>query len=106
NLVWERAVTTGSKPSARDSHTCSTWNNKLVILGGEDASDYYLADVFILNTDTYVWTELNTSGHMLAPRAGHSTVALGKNLFVFGGFTDARNLYDDLHILDLAHNFC
>lgn len=39
---------------------------------------------------------------MLAPRAGHSTVALGKNLFVFGGFTDARNLYDDLHILDLG----
>lgn len=43
-----------------------------------------------------------TLGQKLPPRAGHSTVALGKNLFVFGGFTDERNLYDDLHMLNLG----
>ena len=41
-------------------------------------------------------------GQRLPPRAGHSTVAFGKNLFVFGGFTDAQNLYDDLHMLDVG----
>ena len=49
-----------------------------------------------------VWKELTTSGQMLAPRAGHCTVALGKNLFVFGGFTDHRSLYDDLHVLNMG----
>lgn len=47
---------------------------------------------------------MNTSGQMLAPRAGHTTVVLGSNLFVFGGFTDARNLYDDLHVLNVGKN--
>ena len=28
------------------------------------------------------------------------TVSLGRNLYVFGGFTDAQNLYDDLYVLD------
>ena len=42
---------------------------------------------------------------MLPPRAGHTTVAFGKNLFVFGGFTDAQNLYDDLHMLDAGMNY-
>ncbi|ERN17915.1 acyl-CoA-binding domain-containing protein 4 isoform X1 [Amborella trichopoda] len=100
SFTWKRAVTSGIPPSARDSHTCSSWRNKIIVLGGEDASDYYLSDVHILDADTLVWRELNTSGQMLAPRAGHATVALGKKLFVFGGFTDDRNLYDDLHVLD------
>lgn len=53
-------------------------------------------------TDTLSWSQISTSGQMIAPRAGHTTVALGSNLFVFGGFTDDRNLYDDLHVLNLG----
>lgn len=100
-FIWKRAITAGTPPSARDSHTCSSWKNKIIVVGGEDASDYYLSDVHILDVDTLVWKELSTSGQMLTPRAGHSTVALGKHLFVFGGFTDDRNLYDDLHVLNV-----
>ncbi|PKA59848.1 Acyl-CoA-binding domain-containing protein 4 [Apostasia shenzhenica] len=102
-LVWERAVTSGTPPVPRDSHTCSSWKNKLIVLGGEDASDCYLADVHMLDADSLTWRQITTSGQMLAPRAGHTTVSLGSNLFVFGGFTDARNLYDDLHVLDVEN---
>ncbi|KAF6169150.1 hypothetical protein GIB67_038647 [Kingdonia uniflora] len=101
-LVWRRAVTSGPPPSARDSHTCSSWKHKIIVVAGEDASDYYLSDVHILDTDTLVWKELCTSGQILPPRAGHSTVTLGKNMFVYGGFTDDRNLYNDLHMLNLG----
>ncbi|KAK8560002.1 hypothetical protein V6N12_012810 [Hibiscus sabdariffa] len=100
-FVWKRAATSGNPPSARDSHTCSSWKNKIIVIGGEDGHDYYLSDVHILDADTLAWKVLNTSGQMLTPRAGHSTVAFGKNLFVFGGFTDAQNLYDDLYMLDV-----
>jgi len=48
--VWKRAVTIGNPPSARDSHSCSSWKNKLVVIGGEDGHDYYLSDVHILDT--------------------------------------------------------
>lgn len=99
--VWKRAATIGNPPSARDSHSCSSWKNKIVVVGGEDGHDYYLSDVHILDTDTFVWKELNTSGQLLTPRAGHVTVSLGRNLYVFGGFTDAQNLYDDLYVLDV-----
>ncbi|KAL9372484.1 hypothetical protein Peur_034728 [Populus x canadensis] len=100
-FVWKQAITTGTPPSARDSHTCSSWRDKIIVIGGEDGHDYYLSDVHILDTETLAWKELNTSGQKLPPRAGHSTVSFGKNLFVFGGFTDAQNLYDDLHMLNV-----
>ncbi|PON69666.1 BTB-kelch protein [Trema orientale] len=100
-FVWKHAATSGTPPSPRDSHTCSSWKNNVIVIGGEDGHDYYLSDVHILDTDTLVWRELNTSGQLLTPRAGHSTVAFGKKLFVFGGFTDAQNLYNDLYVLDI-----
>ncbi|OVA00820.1 hypothetical protein BVC80_9083g132 [Macleaya cordata] len=100
-LMWRRAVTSGVPPSARDSHTCSSWKNKIIVVAGEDASDRYLSDVHILDTDTLVWRELSTSGDILPPRAGHLTVALGKYLFVFGGFANDRVLYGDLHMLNI-----
>ncbi|EOA40064.1 hypothetical protein CARUB_v10008756mg [Capsella rubella] len=100
-FVWKRAVTMGNPPSARDSHSCSSWKNNIVVIGGEDGHDYYLSDVHILDTDTLIWKELSTSGKLLTPRAGHVTVSLGRNIFVFGGFTDAQNLYDDLYVLDV-----
>ncbi|MCO5577092.1 hypothetical protein L7F22_030914 [Adiantum nelumboides] len=100
-LHWTRASTKGTAPAPRDSHTCSAWNNKLVVLGGEDASDSYLSDVHVLDTDVMEWKEIYASGDMLMPRAGHATVAVGKYVFVFGGFTDDRKLYDDLNMLNL-----
>ncbi|XAR63822.1 hypothetical protein NMG60_11023920 [Bertholletia excelsa] len=100
-FVWKCAETFGTPPSKRDSHTCSSWKNKIIVIGGEDSYDYYLSDVHVLDTDTLVWRKLNTSGQLLPPRAGHTTIALGKNLFVFGGFTDESNLYDDIYMLDI-----
>ncbi|CAL0307175.1 unnamed protein product [Lupinus luteus] len=100
-LVWTRATTSGAPPSPRDSHSCSSWKNKIIVIGGEDRHDYYLSDVHIFDTDTLIWRELITTGQLLPPRAGHSTVSFGKNLFVFGGFTYAQNLYNDLYMLDI-----
>lgn len=60
-----------------------------------------LAFLYVLS-ETLTWKELKTSGQMLSPRAGHATVAFGKNLFVYGGFTDSQNLYDDLYMLDVG----
>lgn len=100
-LLWTRAITRGTAPTPRDSHTCSAWDNRFIVLGGEDASDSYLSDVHILDTDVMEWKELQTSGQKLMPRAGHATVSVGKHIFVFGGFTDDRNLFDDLHMLNI-----
>jgi hypothetical protein len=49
-LVWMRPTTSGTPPSPRDSHTFSSWKNKIIVIGGEDGHDYYLSDVHILDT--------------------------------------------------------
>ncbi|XP_057791933.1 tip elongation aberrant protein 1-like [Salvia miltiorrhiza] len=100
-FVWKRVLPSGIPPSKRDSHTCVSWNNKIIVVGGEDSFNYYLSDVHILDADTLVWCKLNTTGQLLPPRGGHTTISLGKNLFVFGGFSDEQNLYSDVYMLDI-----
>ncbi|KAK6128175.1 hypothetical protein DH2020_038077 [Rehmannia glutinosa] len=100
-FAWKRVVPSGTPPSKRDSHTCSSWKNKIIVIGGEDSCNYYLSDVHILDADTLVWCKLNTTGQLLPPRGGHTSIGFGKNLFVFGGFSDEQNLYDDVYMLDI-----
>ncbi|KAJ4909341.1 Galactose oxidase/kelch repeat superfamily protein [Raphanus sativus] len=100
-ITWQRALTTGTRPFERDGHTCSTWNKKIIVLGGEHFDGDYLSDVHVLDTATFAWKQLKTSGEVLTPRGGHVTVAIESKLFVFGGFADTQNLYNDLYVLDL-----
>ncbi|KAL3695736.1 hypothetical protein R1sor_009812 [Riccia sorocarpa] len=101
SFQWTRAGTTGTPPAPRDSHTCSSYKNAFIVFGGEDSSNSYLSDIHILDAETLVWKELKTTGQKLVPRAGHTTIALGRYLFVFGGFTDDRKLFNDLHFLHI-----
>ena len=49
-MRWVKVSTSGNHPAARDSHSMSSWNNKLIVLGGEDASNSFLSDIYILDT--------------------------------------------------------
>lgn len=101
-FMWKHIVPSGIPPSKRESHSCSSWNNKIIIIGGQDTSSFYQSDVHILDTDTLTWCKLNTTGQILPPRAGHTTISLGRNLLVFGGFADNQSLFDDVYVLDVA----
>ncbi|KAG2313275.1 hypothetical protein Bca4012_027852 [Brassica carinata] len=100
-ITWQRPATTGTRPFARECHTCSTWKNKIIVVGGQHFDGDYLSDVHILATATCAWKQLKTSGQALTPRAGHVTVVTESNLYVFGGFADSKNLYNDLFVLNL-----
>lgn len=39
----------GIPPSKRESHSCSSWNSKIIIIGGQDTSNYYQSDVHIFD---------------------------------------------------------
>jgi hypothetical protein len=49
-MTWCKAATSGNHPAPRDSHSMSSWNTKLIVLGGEDASNTFLCDIYILDS--------------------------------------------------------
>eukprot|EP00850_Spirogloea_muscicola_P001011 SM000004S14881 [mRNA] locus=s4:19787:23592:+ [translate_table: standard] len=101
-ITWTKATPKGMLPAPRDSHTCNSWGKYLVVMGGEDFQNSYLNDVWLFDTEAGSWSMVEVTGDIPAPRAGHSAVVVGKHLLVFGGFTDERRLFNDLHVLDLG----
>eukprot|EP00271_Cylindrocystis_brebissonii_P005995 TRINITY_DN1848_c0_g1_i1.p1 TRINITY_DN1848_c0_g1~~TRINITY_DN1848_c0_g1_i1.p1 ORF type:complete len:1013 (+),score=206.92 TRINITY_DN1848_c0_g1_i1:674-3712(+) len=100
--TWKKLEVGGAKPVARDSHACTAWGQTMVVFGGEDQASSFLNDVHLFDTTTLQWRQLATSGDLPAPRAGHVSVGIGQFLIVFGGFTDDRHLFHDIHVLDLV----
>ncbi|XP_022737507.1 kelch domain-containing protein 3-like isoform X2 [Durio zibethinus] len=102
-FVWKHAATSGNPPSARDSHTCSSWKNKIIVIGGEDGHDYYLSDVHILDADTGMWTRVITMGDGPSARfsvAGDCLDPLKSGVLVFiGGCNKTLEALDDMYYI-------
>ncbi|EFJ19172.1 hypothetical protein SELMODRAFT_419330 [Selaginella moellendorffii] len=56
-FVWKKIPITGVSPIPRDSHTCSSYKNCFIVMGGEDGGNAYLNDIHILDTETMAWRE-------------------------------------------------
>jgi host cell factor len=57
----------------------------MFILAGWNGKDYY-NDLFILDLEMMAWQRPETSGPEPSPRHGHSSILIGNNLVVHGGF--------------------
>ncbi|EFJ04681.1 hypothetical protein SELMODRAFT_432182 [Selaginella moellendorffii] len=101
-FVWKKISTTGVLPIPRDSHTCSSYKNCFVVMGGKDGGNAYLNDVHILDTATGVWATSNPSGPGPSPRfslAGDSVNAERGILFFYGGCNEELEALDDMYFL-------
>eukprot|EP01063_Lacrimia_lanifica_P009177 TRINITY_DN16201_c0_g1_i1.p1 TRINITY_DN16201_c0_g1~~TRINITY_DN16201_c0_g1_i1.p1 ORF type:complete len:612 (+),score=162.31 TRINITY_DN16201_c0_g1_i1:114-1949(+) len=78
----------GRGPSRRRSHRAVLWKNFMMVFGGR-VDHGRRNDLFLLDLDTYTWTERVAAEHAEKPpeRAAHSAVAWEKYMVVFGGDT-------------------
>lgn len=103
---WKRIspkLTSGGAVLPRTGATLTAVKEKLYLFGGQNpASGATFGDVMVLDTSTFVWTNLEVQGGLRPPaRHSHSTVNAGdKFLVVFGG-AGAHGALGDLWILDL-----
>lgn len=88
--TWEIPTTFGDSPPPRESHTGVAYTDKktkkswLVIYGG--MSGCRLGDLWILDTDTMMWSRPNTNGPLPLPRSLHTSTLIGQKMYVFGGW--------------------
>ncbi|MQM08219.1 hypothetical protein Taro_041075 [Colocasia esculenta] len=84
---WSRPHCKGDPPSPRESHTATViGEDRLVIFGGSgEGEGNYLNDVHILDLKTMTWTSPDVKGDLPVPRDSHTAVAIGNQLFVYGG---------------------
>ncbi|KAJ5388422.1 hypothetical protein N7509_010963 [Penicillium cosmopolitanum] len=102
-LRWELVDNYGDIPGVRMGHTATLYQgDKLIVFGGENEHRDYLADVVILDLQSFTWTGPEIHGIPPRGRARHAAVIHDDKLFIVGGVTGENNvILDDLTYLDL-----
>jgi hypothetical protein len=103
--TWAEIVCGGEKPPPRSHHSQVLHDSRLYVFGGIN-EDGVLDDMYVLDIGSMVWRKIEQKS-MIWPesRCGHSAVAVGNDMYVFGGFlgSGAQNS-NDLYFFDfLTH---
>ena len=118
NRDWTKIQTTGDPPLARTEHTMCAVGKRLYLHGGQRFGSY-IDDMVMFDTETGTWSpvEVKVASHSSpspadgilvnktpSPRSGHSLVAIGTKLYLFGGqwfeSLHQRHLFNDLYCFD------
>ncbi|XP_067431278.1 uncharacterized protein zmp:0000001301 [Thunnus thynnus] len=100
DVMWEEIPQNGEVPSAREGHTLCVVKGKLYLFGGvsrHDATEC-LPGVYSFDIVSLTWECLTTGGVTLKT-LGHSSVAVGDNIYVYGGMLEG-NPTDDLMVFN------
>lgn len=71
------------------------------LIGGANREGLSFGDVHRFDFDTCSWTLVKPSCSSFAPRSGHSAVAIGHDIYVFGGMDAMESeIYNDVHVFN------
>ena len=97
-----KVATTGDGPAHGGGHSSTLIGNRVFCFGGCacEGGPYVFRDTLaVLNLDDMAWERPRTSGASPSARAQHAAVAIGSDLYIFGG-TDGANSLSDAFVLN------
>lgn len=104
--VWVPVHAVTESPSPRFFHSSCLVGRKLVIFGGWDGDVSCFGDLWLFDTDTFVWMQPRTAGFSPTARYGHTMTLLPDGrLIMFGGAfiseeTPCPKYLGDVKVLD------
>jgi N-acetylneuraminic acid mutarotase len=100
-MRWTCIQAQGSPPYPRHSHATAVVSTRLFVFGGAiDDAGVACNDLHMFDSTTSTWSQPKSKGDPPPPRYGHSMVAVGTRLFLFGGCYGTSTLYSDLYVYD------
>lgn len=85
-MTWYQGPEGAGAPVGRFGHSANlVEGTKMFVFGGWNGKEYF-NDLYILNLEVMAWFTPETSGPAPSPRHGHSSILIGNNLVVHGGF--------------------
>lgn len=83
---WQKVKTTGTPPPARAASSLVAVGNKLYLFGGLSHMFGWFDDLFMFDTESGKWSALDSTGNKPRARDKLQAVAIGTNIYYFGGF--------------------
>ncbi|XP_072356727.1 kelch domain-containing protein 3-like [Scyliorhinus torazame] len=88
-------------PYMRYGHTAVLLDDTIYIWGGRNDTEGACNVLYAFDVSTHNWSTPKVHGSIPGARDGHSACALGKCMFVFGGYEQLADCFsNDIHRLD------
>jgi N-acetylneuraminic acid mutarotase len=100
---WRRIQ--GEAPKLRDSHSCISFHDHLLIFGGGSNNECF-NDLYKFSITNKIWTKLESisDNGCPSPREGHVAVLVeGDKMLVHGGINENQVCFNDAYILVGLH---
>lgn len=90
-------------PDGRAGHSAVCHENKVFVFGGQDDNNNKLDDMWCFDASCGSWTQNKYCEGDLKPvaRSGHTAIAAGHKMFIFGGILELTKELNDLAIYDM-----
>lgn len=75
----------------RHRHAAVLVGSRIYVFGGIHI-DSVLSSIYVFDTDTSVWSEIESRGDLPGPRHSHSMAAKRSKLYIFGGYNGEKAL--------------
>ncbi|HOX08123.1 MAG TPA: C10 family peptidase, partial [Planctomycetota bacterium] len=83
--AWTGTVSTTGAPSGRRRHSAAWTGSEMIVWGGWDLTNSYLADGYRYNPVTDAWSSGVTATNAPSARRSHTAVWTGSEMIVWGG---------------------
>uniref|UniRef100_A0A7N0UT81 SAM-dependent methyltransferase TRM5/TYW2-type domain-containing protein n=2 Tax=Kalanchoe fedtschenkoi TaxID=63787 RepID=A0A7N0UT81_KALFE len=88
-----------NSPPPRLGHTASMVGKHMFVIGGRADPVNILNDVWVLDTVTNIWKQLECGGSAFAPRHRHAAAVVGSKIYIYGGLNN-DTVFSSFHVLD------
>ncbi len=95
--LWDggwRELAPATRPQGRVHHAAAVVGNTMYVFFGQGAGGALLDDVWAFDATARTWRQAASPAVRPQPRYGHSAVAIGSDIFIFGGVTAAGRADD------------
>jgi len=102
---WRRIQ--GEAPRLRDSHSCISFLDQILIFGGGSNGNECFDDLYKFSISNKIWTKLESisdAGNQPSAREGHISILVeGDKMLVHGGINNTQDCFNDAYILVGLH---
>lgn len=98
---WSRPETSGPTPGPRSAHAAAMYRGRYMLVFGGGSVAHCNNELWVLDTHSMEWSEVDSEGPVPPPRAGHAGSILGNTWFIVGGGNNTSGCAD-MYALDLS----
>ncbi|CAL5209047.1 unnamed protein product [Lathyrus oleraceus] len=102
SMTWDILKTSQTPPAPRYDHVAAMHGERYLMIFGGCSHSVFFNDLHLLDLQTMEWSQPQSQGDLVSPRAGHAGITIDESWFIVGG-GDNKNGCPETLVLNMSN---